>query len=243
MPERIQKVLANLGYGSRREIEGWISAGRIKVNGDIAKLGDAISDDSVVYLDDKALKVKSTQLKTSRVLLYHKPIDEICTRHDPLGRPTPFDSLPELASGRWISIGRLDINSAGLLLFTNDGELANKLMHPTREIEIEREYLVRVFGNVTREILDNLTTGIVLEDGLAKFKTIKQIKKDAMNQCFTVVVTEGRNHLVRRLWQSQNLEVNRLVRIRFHSIRLPKSLFKGQFIELDAKHVAALKSL
>lgn len=229
--EKIQKVLARLGLGSRRTIETWIKAGRITVNGKIAKIGDRISLVGKIAVDGKPIKQKLLAKPIQcRVLLYFKPEGEVCTRFDEKGRPTVFRSLPKLAAGRWISIGRLDINSSGLLLFTNDGELANKLMHPSTEIE--REYAVRVYGDIDEQILKELKQGVMLSDGLAKFKSIKKGGESGANRWFYVVVTEGRNRLVRRLWEAKHIAVNRLIRIRFGKLKLPQELRPGEYIEL-----------
>lgn len=229
--EKLQKVLANAGLASRREIEKWISAGRVTVNNVIASLGDRVSIKDQIFLDDQPIKqIKSIATKT-RVLLYHKPEGEVCTRHDEKGRKTVFDSLPKLETGRWIMVGRLDLNSSGLLLFTNNGELANQLMHP--KYLIEREYMVRVHGLVTEQILENLRNGIELDGTLAKFEKVEKVAGKACNNWYRVIVTEGRNRLIRRLFETQNIAVNRLIRIRFHSIYLPKNLPSRSFVKLD----------
>ncbi|MCK4608747.1 MAG: pseudouridine synthase [Gammaproteobacteria bacterium] len=241
MSEKLQKVLARLGIGSRRQMESWIQAGRVAVDGKLAKLGDRVEANANIKVDGKPLKLNQLSAAATmptRVLLYNKPIGEVCTRSDEKGRATVFTRLPELKVGRWISIGRLDLNSAGLLLFTNDGELAHGLMHPSRELE--REYLVRIFGEVNNEILQELRQGVELDEGLARFKSIKQLRGDGVNQWVKVVVTEGRNRLVRRLWNAREIVVNRLIRVRFCDIVLPNSLSPGGFIELGQKDVDAL---
>ena len=244
MMERLQKVLAQTGLASRRQIESWISAGRITVNGKLAKLGDKIDSKAKICVDGKPISIQMPTQELPRVILYNKPEGEVCTRADEKGRTTVFASLPKLQHGRWVMVGRLDINSAGVLLFTNDGNLANILMHP--KTGLEKEYLVRVLGKVTPEILRDLQHGVVLEDGMAKFTAIKRLRKDkvqASNQWFKVVVIEGRNRIVRRLWQAKDLAVSRLVRTRFHSIILPRSLAPGKYLELDESTVKKLLAL
>jgi len=229
--ERIQKILARAGYGSRREIERWVDAGEITVNGVIAKSGQAVSETDKVVLRGQILKLASKLNAKPQVILYHKKIGEICSRNDPEGRPTVFDSLPKLSSGRWIQVGRLDINTDGLMLFTTDGELANRLMHPS--YEIEREYASRILGDVTEEMLVNLQAGVMLEDGKAKFNSIKFVGGDGANKWYNVVLNEGRNREVRRLWESQDVIVSRLRRVRYGHIELKRSLRAGSFEDLD----------
>jgi len=224
MSEKLQKVLARLGLGSRREIEKWIQAGRIKVDGKIATLGDRVTPQQKINVDNKPTTF--TQAQTTQLLIYHKPIGEVCTRSDPEGRPTVFKNLPQLSQGRWIAIGRLDVQTSGLLLFTTNGELANRLMHPKNEYE--REYAVRIYGKVSENILKSLRQGVTLEDGLAKFTSIKDMGGKGANHWFHVTLCEGRNRIVRRLWDSQGLKINRLIRIRFGSIRLPDKLAEGE---------------
>lgn len=233
-PERIQKLLARAGLGSRREIETWIEQGRIKINEKIAGLGDKITGHEKIKLDNNLLRLNLNPQKT-RVLMYHKPAGLVCTRKDPEGRPTVFQQHRLLASKRWIMIGRLDFNTSGLLLFTNDGELANKLMHPSSEIE--REYAVRVLGNATDAQLNALKTGVNLEDGEARFDHITDGGGEGKNHWYHVILREGRNREVRRLWESQNLMVTRLMRIRFGALSLPRSLRQNQLRELDAEEL------
>ncbi len=238
MAERIQKILSRAGYGSRREIERWVEAGDILVNGKPALPGQAVDENDKIILRGQVLKLASKLKAKPRVLLYHKKVGEICSRHDPENRPTVFDNLPKLASGRWIQVGRLDINTDGLLLFTTDGELANRLMHPS--YEIEREYAVRVLGEVSDEIIDQLTKGVMLEDGMAKFSQIRFEGGEGANSWYHVVLHEGRNREVRRLWESQDLMVSRLRRIRYGDIKLDRSLRSGQHEELDIKGMRKL---
>jgi 23S rRNA pseudouridine2605 synthase len=230
MGERIQKILANLGYASRREIERWIEAGRVQVNGKIIQPGTRIEPNDRITVDGKAVEMPDIE-QVTRVLLYHKPVDEICTRDDPEGRPTVFDHLPQLKSGRWVAIGRLDINSSGLMLFTNNGELANRLMHP--RYEVEREYAVRVLGEVTDRMLEQLKKGVKLEDGMARFNTILDAGGQGANHWYHVTLKEGRNREVRRIWEAVDRTVSRLHRIRYGPVALPRSLRQGQSMELD----------
>src|SRR3990167_4926843 len=235
MSEKIQKILANAGLASRRQIESWLREDRIIINGKIAKLGDRITPDAKVVVDGREIKLLKSTAKKSRVLLYHKPEGEICSRNDPEGRPTVFDHLPLLRNSRWISIGRLDFNTSGVLLFTNDGELAHKLMHPSNEIE--REYAVRIKGPVTATMIKTLKKGIKLTDGLAYFEQIIDAGGEGTNHWYHVLVKQGRNRLVRRLWESQGMTVSRLIRIRFGNILLPRNLARGKWTELPLTEI------
>jgi 23S rRNA pseudouridine2605 synthase len=243
MTEKLQKVLAARGLGSRRELERWIEAGRISVNGKIAKLGARVADEDRILVDSRPVSVKKV---SHRFLLYNKPEGEICTRDDPEGRPTVFDKLPKLKNQRWISVGRLDFNTAGLLLFTTDGELANKLMHPSSNID--REYAVRVLGDVSRDALDKMLEGVLLEDGIYKFSDIQQGKNaedgdGKANQWYYVVLMEGKNREVRRLWESQGYTVSRLKRVRFGSFFIPSAVKSGRFVDLKMKEVKELYNM
>lgn len=231
MTEKIQKVLARLGLGSRREIETWITAGRIKVNRRTAQLGDRIDMHDVVQIDKRTIKLTHIVQPKRQIICYHKPVGEVCTRHDPEGRPTIFKNLPRLKYQRWISVGRLDCNTSGLLVLTTDGELAHRLMHPA--LQFEREYAVRVLGKVTEEQLTRLQTGVVLEDGEAHFEKIIDVGGEGANHWYHATLTEGRKREVRRLWASQNITVSRLIRIRFGPISLPPGLKAGHHISLD----------
>ena len=235
--EKLQKVLASAGYASRREIERWIDKGRIKVNGKLARLGDRVTPEDSIEVDGKKFRSAAKE-KNVRVLLYNKPEGVICTRSDPEGRPTVFDHLPPLKGERWVAVGRLDINTSGLLLFTNNGELANKLMHPSSNID--REYSVRVYGEVDDDMQQRLREGVLLEDGLAKFSDIVPGQQKGANRWFTVALMEGRNREVRRLWESQDVEVNRLKRVRFGPIFLPSYTRAGQWLELEHQAIADL---
>lgn len=239
--ERIQKVLARAGLGSRREIEGWISAGRIAVNGRVAGLGDKVGAKDRLELDGRPVGAHAAPAEPTRVLAYHKPAGEICTRSDPEGRPTVFEKLPRLKDARWISVGRLDFNTAGLLLFTNDGELAHALMHPSREIE--REYAVRVRGRADEAQLAQLQRGVELEDGPAKFLKISDGGGEGSNHWYHVVLAEGRNREVRRLWEAVGIEVSRLIRVRFGPCELPRERRLGETWDLEPAEVDRLRVL
>ena len=231
--QKLQKVLANLGLGSRRKMERWIEEGRVTVDGSVATLGDRIRAGQSLRLDGKPLEVDAAA--QVRVLLYHKPVREVCSRDDPEGRKTVFERLPKLKSGRWISVGRLDFNTSGVLLFTTDGALANALMHPSNAIE--REYLVRVMGRVEEPMLERLKDGVELDDGPARFSDIQEGGGDGINRFFYVVLMEGRNREVRRLWESQGTTVSRLKRVRYGEVFLPSKLKKGQWLELPQRDV------
>jgi len=238
MAERIQKILSRAGYGSRREIERWVAAGDILVNGIKATTGQPVDETDQIILRGQRLHLGSRLKATPRVLLYHKSAGEVSTRKDPEGRATVFDKLPDIKSGRWIQVGRLDLNTDGLLLFTTDGELANRLMHPS--YEIEREYAVRVLGEVTDEMIETLKKGVILEDGKAKFNKITFAGGEGANKWYHVVLKEGRNREVRRLWESQGVTVSRLRRVRFGNIELDRKLRSGQFEELPLKRMLNL---
>ena len=240
MSDKLQKVLANAGLGSRREMEKWIEQGRASVNGKIATLGDRVEPSDQIRVDGNLVN-RQTSDTLCRVLMYNKPEGELCSRKDPEGRATVFDRLPNIQNGRWIAVGRLDINTSGLLLFTNDGELANRLMHPKHEVE--REYAVRVFGEVTNDKLNKLKRGVELEDGLAKFTAIKARPGDdeSLNSWFNVTLSEGRNREVRRLWESQDLQVSRLIRVNYGGLELKKRLPQGAWVELELPDVNLLR--
>jgi len=240
MSDKLQKVLANAGVGSRREMERWIEAGRISVNGKLATLGDRVEPADKIRVDGNALNTPN-DAPACRVLMYNKPEGELCSRKDPEGRATVFDRLPAIKNGRWIAVGRLDINTSGLLLFTNDGELANRLMHPSHEVE--REYAVRVFGEVEDKMLKRLTKGVQLEDGEAKFTNIVKRPGDeeSTNTWFNVSLSEGRNREVRRLWESQGVQVSRLMRVRYGTLELQKRLPQGGWVELGLPDLNTLR--
>ena len=236
--ERLQKLLAAQGYGSRREIEGWIEAGRLRVNGVVARLGARAVPGDLVELDGKTLALKAAGARP-RVLLYHKPDGEMVTRSDPEGRPTVFQRLPPIPGGKWVAVGRLDINTAGLLLITDSGELANRLMHP--RYEVEREYAVRVLGALTPQERSRLLEGVPLEDGVGRFDRLEPSgAAEGANRWYRVVLREGRNREVRRLFEAVGRKVSRLLRVRYGPVELPHDLRPGRWAELDEKRVAEI---
>jgi len=237
--EKLQKVLARAGVGSRREMEKYIDANRVSVNGKVAKLGDRVEETDLIRVDGHTVKIEEKADRICRVIMYNKPEGELSTRKDPEGRRTVFDRLPVFDGDRWIAVGRLDVNTSGLMLFTNDGELANRLMHPS--YEVEREYSARVFGEVTDETMKNLLRGVELEDGPAKFTGIKPMGGEGINRWYNVTLNEGRNREVRRLWQSQDVEVSRLIRIRYGKLELDKRVPQGGWIEYDLDTVNYLR--
>ena len=238
-PERIQKALAALGLGSRREIETWIAAGRVSVNGRPAKLGDRIGPADRVQLDGKPVKALERGGETRRrVILYHKPEGELTTREDPEGRPTVFEALPRLRGSRWVSVGRLDTNTSGLLIFTNDGELANRLMHPSAGLE--QEFAVRVLGTISEEQLAQLTRGVKLEKGMGRFDTVREAGGEGANRWYHVTLKEGRNKDIRALWEALGASVSRLIRVRYGSLGLPRHLPRGVWREATEEEMAAL---
>jgi 23S rRNA pseudouridine2605 synthase len=239
--ERLQKVLARAGLGSRREIEAWIREGRVKVNGKAAVLGCSVNETDRVAVNGKPVQKAHLVAPRRRVIIYHKPIGEICTRDDEGGRKTVFEALPSLRRGRWVAVGRLDINTTGLLLFTTDGELANRLMHPSRQIE--REYAVRVLGRATPEALKQLIAGVQLEDGIAKFDTVADAGGEGANHWYRVTLCEGRWREVRRMWEAVGCVVSRLTRVRYGNMTLPRNLPRGAWRELEYDDYVALMML
>ncbi len=240
MNERLQKLLAAAGHGSRRGIEEWIRAGRVTINGHPASLGDRATHDDLICLDGRQLDLGG-RAETTEVLLYHKPIGEVTTRSDPEGRPTVFERLPPPPGGRWIVVGRLDVNTSGLLLFTNDGELAHRLMHPSSEIE--REYRVRLRGIPSGPVLERLRKGVELEDGPAKFDRIEVESNEGSHSWFRVCLHEGRNREVRRMFEHEGFEVSRLSRMRYGPVHLPPDLRAGGYQRMDSAAVAQLNSM
>ena len=239
MKTRIHKILADHGIGSRRGIESLIKQRKVKVNGELATLGQLVSEHDFFEVEGRTVRLSKKDPTKKRILMYNKKVGEISSRNDPDHKKTIFDSLPKLKSGRWVSVGRLDINTSGLILFTNDGSLANQLMHPSSNIE--REYIARVHGKVTDQILNNLMKGVKLEDGFAKFTDVQGGRKGNTNQWFAMVIMEGRTREVRRLWESQGLEISRLKRVRYGSLFLPASLKQGAFKELSKSEISALE--
>nr|WP_028301323.1 pseudouridine synthase [Oceanospirillum beijerinckii] len=236
--EKLQKVLARSGMGSRREMERLIESGEVAINDVKAKLGDRVAVSDKVTVHGRVVKLTAEEDVPRRVIMYNKPEGELCTRHDPQGRRTVFDRLPKLKGERWISIGRLDINTSGLLLFTTDGELANRLMHPSQQIE--REYAVRVMGEVKPEHVKSMVEGVMLEDGMANFTDVQEFGGEGINTWFHVVIMEGRNREVRRLWEPQGLTVSRLKRVRYGKVFLDKRARAGEWIELTQQEIDQL---
>jgi len=238
MSERLQKWLAGQGLGSRRHMESMIAEGRITVDGKVAEIGCKVTGDERIAVNGRLIRLPKHHEFRSKAIVYHKPPGEICSRSDPQGRPTVFDNLPHLAQGRWIGVGRLDYQTSGLLLLTNDGELANRLMHPSAGLA--REYSVRVLGTVDDASLAKLRRGLKLDDGLAKFDRIEFAGGEGRNRWYTVVVSEGRNRLVRRLWEAVGCKVSRLIRIRYGPIRLSRSVRAGKSRFLRPGELASL---
>ena len=237
---RLQKLLAEAGLGSRRTIEGWIRAGRVSVAGRTAQLGDRASRTDEVRLDGQRLDLHG-DAQAPELLLYYKPVGEVTTRRDPAGRPTVFERLPPPRHGRWISVGRLDVNTSGLLLLTTDGELAHRLMHPSGGVE--REYLVRLRGRPGPEVIRALLDGVVLGDGAARFDRIRSTAAaQGSHSSFRVVLHEGRNREVRRLWEAAGFEVSRLLRVRYGPVELPPDMRPGTVRRADGATVERLHS-
>ena len=239
---RLQKFLAAQGLGSRRAIEQMIVEGRIKVNGKVAVLGEKILGNEKIYFDGKLLRFNPQKEIKRQVLIYNKRVGEICARKDPENRPTVYQNLPKIQAGRWVMVGRLDLNSSGLLLFTNDGELANKLMHPSSQIE--REYWVRVGGTIAEETLEQLKQGVKLEEGIMKFNEIIPLKvakeEDSYNKFYSVIIKEGKKREVRRLFEAVGCMVSRLKRVRYGTVILPRYLKEGKTQFLDENEIKKL---
>lgn len=238
MKERIQKILSSEGIVSRRQAENLIREGRIKVNGLEAILGMSISRHDLIEIDGKKIEISEGK-KALRVLMYNKKIGEISTTKDSLDRPSVFQSLPKIINGKWISVGRLDINTSGLMLFTNDGKFANKLMHPSSNIE--REYVARIRGKVEGDHIRKLLDGVTLEDGKASFSDIQPGRKGKTNQWFAMVIMEGRTREVRRMWESLGFAVSRLKRVRIGGLFLPANIKQGNYKELSEKEIKSIE--
>lgn len=244
MGERIQKVLARAGLGSRRAIEGWIAAGQVRVNGRVPEPGTALERDDRVTVSGRHYRVVvADRRRPARWLRYHKPAGRVSTRDDPEGRPTVFEQLPRLpeTAGRWVSLGRLDVNTTGLMLFTDDGDLANALTHPSAQIE--REYAVRVRGPVDDDVLRRIGEGVQLDDGMARFDRVIDIGGEGSNHWYHVILHEGRRNEVRRIWEAVGCQVARLTRVRFGPITLPRSLRAGRYEDLPRDEVRALAAV
>lgn len=236
--ERVHKVLAHAGIGSRRQVEQWVRDGRVKINGRLASLGDRLTATDTVHVNGRPIDLVKRAAVSTRVLLYHKAGGELVSRRDPEGRPVIFTQLPKLSGGRWIAVGRLDINTQGLLVLTNNGELAHRLMHPS--FQLEREYAVRVFGRISDAGLKKLSEGVLLEDGPARFDAIQSSGGQGANKWFRVVVGEGHNRVVRRLWESQGVQVSRLIRIRYGPLLMPENLKARTCYELSKPELNGL---
>jgi len=239
--EKLQKLMANAGVASRRESEKWIAEGRVSVNGKIAEIGDRATIKDTIRVDGKPLKFTNPEDFKRKMIAYHKPEGEISSKKDPEGRPTIFDTLPKVRNSRWLSIGRLDFNTSGLIFFTNDGELANKLMHPS--LEVVRKYAVRVRGQVTDDMLRQLQTSVTLDDGEAHFETIEVAGGERSNHWYHVTLKEGRNREVRRLWEAFDIQVSRLHRIQYGPFELPRALKRGRWRELTSQELAEFEKL
>ncbi|MFY9326913.1 MAG: pseudouridine synthase [Georgfuchsia sp.] len=237
---KLQKALADAGHGSRREIESWIAEGRVNVNDEPAHIGQRVTTADKVKLNGRLVYLKNVE-RLPRVLIYHKPEGEIVSRDDPEGRPSVFEKLPRIRGSRWIAVGRLDFNSCGLLLVTDSGELANRLMHP--RYELEREYAVRVMGEVSQESLYLLQAGIELEDGLARFIRISPAGGEGANHWYRVVLNEGKNREIRRMFEAVGVMVSRLMRVRYGPVGLPPQLKRGQHRQLEDAEVKALMKI
>ena len=236
---KLQKVLAQAGLGSRRDMEQWIIAGRVTVNGTTARIGARVGAHDEVKVDGRILQAAAPS-QLPQVLLYHKPEGEIVSSDDPAGRPTVFDKLPRLRGAKWVAVGRLDFNSCGLLVFTTSGEIANRMMHPS--FELDREYAVRVLGKLTDEQIARLRSGIALNDGVARCESVASEGGEGANRWYRIVLKEGRNRIVRRMFEALGLQVSRLMRVRFGPVGLPSRLRRGQFQELAPDETRQLLS-
>ncbi len=248
-PQRLQKYLSAIGVASRRKVDQWIGQGKITVDGKVAELGDKVTPGCQISIAGRPLKGYSKQHAAAkfdhkqqhqqRIILYNKPEGEICTRSDPQNRPTVFRRLPILKGARWVAVGRLDINTRGLMLFTNDGDLANHLMHP--KLELEREYLCRVYGQVDNESLERLKAGIKIDGQVMRFLQVRQQRGERSNSWYSVIVKEGKYREVRRMWEAVGCKLSRLMRIRYGKVALPRGIKLGDWIELSADVIKKLE--
>ncbi|PWT72794.1 MAG: pseudouridine synthase [Proteobacteria bacterium] len=236
-PQKIHKVLAAAGLGSRREMEELIRAGKVKVNGALAQVGMRVQPGDVIRVGKRQVTVRDSS-RLPRIIVYHKPEGEIVSHDDPQGRPSVFEKLPPMRRGKWLAVGRLDYNTSGLLVFTTSGELANRLMHP--RYEVEREYAVRIIGKLRDEHLKQVKKGVRLEDGMARFEVIEERGGRGLNNWYRVVLREGRNRVVRRMFDAIGFKVSRLMRVRFGIVSLPFGLRRGTWRELEENHTAAI---
>ncbi len=239
--DKLQKILANAGVGSRRAVEVMIADGKVQINGRVAILGERALPTDTLKVDNQLIKSTRLETQPTQVILYNKPEGQLCTRKDEKGRDTIFNHLPRIINSRWITIGRLDLNTSGLLILTNNGELANRMMHPS--YEVEREYSVRVFGEIPEEVVKTLKKGVMLEDGMAKFNKIAKLPQqdsESINQWFKVSLKEGRNREIRRMWASQGVQVSRLIRVRYGEFNLPRNLRRGKAESLSWKQINQL---
>ncbi len=240
--EKLQKILARAGFGSRRSVETMITDGQVKVNGRVAQLGDRATLSDKIKVNDHLVKQQRLEQQPTQVILYNKPEGKVCTRKDEKGRDTIYSQLPRIFNGRWISIGRLDLNTSGLLILTNNGELANRMMHPS--YEMEREYTVRVFGEVSDDIIKQVTKGVELEDGKARFNRVRKMQavgeEESINNWYRVIIKEGRYREVRRIWEAVGVQVSRLHRVRYGEFSLPRGLRKGKTQELTWRQINQL---
>ena len=235
--QKIQKMLAAAGFGSRREMETWIAEGRVLINGTVASLGSRVHADDRILVDKRPVKL-NFEVELPRILIYHKPEGEIVSRDDPKARKSVFDELPRVRNAKWIAIGRLDFNTEGLLIFTTHGELANRLMHPS--FEVEREYAVRIMGELSQEQMQQMTAGIELDDGMAYFERIAEQGGEGSNRWYKVIIREGRNREIRRMFEAMGMMVSRLIRVRFGMVNLPPRVKRGQMLELESVQVVAI---
>jgi 23S rRNA pseudouridine2605 synthase len=239
--QKLHKILAQAGLGSRRTMEEWIRAGRVSVNGAAAGIGTRVTSRDVIRVGRRVVRWPAPQ-RLPRIVLYHKPEGEIVSRDDPQERSSVFDGMPRIRGGKWLAVGRLDYNTGGLLVFTTSGELANRMMHP--RFGLEREYAVRLLGQLSPDRIDQLRTGVELDDGVARCLAVEDGGGEGRNHWYRIVLAEGRNRIVRRMFEALGMTVSRLMRVRFGSLRLPPRLKRGQWREMAPEEVGEfLRSL